>query len=221
MRNVFFCICVCLLTACRSSPETPKTEITSQVRKAPSPESNSGPLIVAFGDSLTAGSGVARDQSYPAELQRLLSRHFRSYRVVNAGIGGETTSEGLSRLQNILDTRPRIVILELGANDGLRGLPLREIQNNLDTIITRLKSAGIEVVLAGMWIPPNYGADYAQGFHQIYIDLAKRRRVTLIPFFLENVAGKPELNLEDGIHPTPEGYRIVAKQVFEAIEPLL
>lgn len=179
------------------------------------------PLIVAFGDSLTAGSGVAPEQSYPSQLQRLLDQSNYSYRVVNAGIGGNTSADGLSRLQSIIDLNPRLVVLELGANDGLRGLPIAAVRKNLETIIERLQAAGIPIILAGMYIPPNYGPEYSQQFHQMYVELAKKYQLALIPFILENVAGRPELNLDDGIHPTGQGYRVVAKTVFEAIRPFL
>jgi acyl-CoA thioesterase-1 len=179
------------------------------------------PVIVAFGDSLTAGSGVAQEQSYPSQLQRLLDQANYSYRIVNAGIGGNTTADGLSRLQSIIALNPRLVILELGANDGLRGLPIAAVRKNLETLIERLQAAAIPIIMAGMYIPPNYGPDYSEQFHQMYLDLAKEYHLRLIPFFLENVAGHPDLNLEDGIHPTGQGYRVVAQTVFEAIKPLL
>lgn len=161
------------------------------------------------------------EQAYPAQLQALLDQSGYSYRVVNAGIGGNTTSDGLARLQSVIDQNPRLVILELGANDGLRGLPIPTVRQNLQNLIERLRASDLQVVLAGMRIPPNYGPEYSEQFHQMYIDLANRYHLTLIPFFLENVAGRPELNLEDGIHPTAQGHHILAKTVFETIKPLL
>ena len=177
--------------------------------------------IVAFGNSLTAGLGVSPDQSYPAQLQRRLLEAGYHYEVINAGVSGETTAGGVRRLAWILKSRPWMVILELGANDGLRGQPLPLMTSNLAKIIDGLQQAGVEVVLAGMQIPPNYGLDYTTGFASLFEQLAQDHSVTLIPFFLEGVAARKELNQADGIHPTAEGYRIVSQTVFDVIEPLL
>ncbi len=179
------------------------------------------PRIVAFGDSLTAGLGVSPDQSYPAQLQRRLREAGYSYEVINAGVSGDTTTGGLRRLAWVLKSRPSMVILELGANDGLRGQPLSLMASNLSEIIDGLQEAGVEVVLAGMQIPPNYGLDYTTGFASLFEQLARDHSVTLIPFFLEGVAARIELNQADGIHPTAEGYRIVSQTVFDVIQPLL
>lgn len=177
--------------------------------------------IVAFGDSLTAGLGVSPDQSYPAQLQGRLREAGYPHAVINAGVSGDTTTGGLRRLAWILKSRPSMVILELGANDGLRGQPLSLMASNLANIIDGLRQAGVEVVLAGMQIPPNYGLEYTTGFAALFEQLARDHSVTLIPFFLEGVAARKELNQADSIHPTAEGYRIVAQTVFEVIEPLL
>lgn len=179
------------------------------------------PRIVAFGNSLTAGLGVSPDESYPAQLQRRLLEAGYHYEVINAGVSGETTAGGLRRLSWILKSRPWMVILELGANDGLRGKPLALMASNLTEIIEGLQQAGVEVILAGMQIPPNYGSAYTKGFASVFERLAQDHGVTLIPFFLEGVAARKELNQADGIHPTAEGYRIVAQTVFDVIEPLL
>ena len=177
--------------------------------------------IVAFGNSLTAGLGVSPDQSYPAQLERRLRKAGYHHEVINAGVSGDTTTGGLRRLDWILKSRPSMVILELGANDGLRGQPLSLMASNLAKIIDGLGEAGVEVVLAGMQIPPNYGLDYTTGFASLFEQLARDHSVTLIPFFLEGVATRKELNQADGIHPTAEGYRIVSQTVFDVIEPLL
>ena len=179
------------------------------------------PRIVAFGNSLTAGLGVSPDQSYPAHLQRRLLEAGYHYEVINAGVSGDTTAGGLRRLSWILRSQPSMVILELGANDGLRGKPLSHMASNLTELIERLQQAGVEVVLAGMKIPPNYGLAYTTGFASVFERLAQDHSVTFIPFFLEGVAARKELNQADGIHPTAEGYRIVAQTVFDVIEPLL
>ena len=179
------------------------------------------PCIVAFGNSLTAGLGVAPDHSYPAHLQRALDAAGYAYRVVNAGVSGETTAGGVRRVSWVLNNKPVIVILELGANDGLRGLSLQETKANLERIIQQLQQASVTVVLAGMKLPPNYGQDYTEGFEALYQTLAKQYRLTLIPFFLDGVAGSASLNQADGIHPTGEGYRLIVERVFPTLEPLL
>ena len=179
------------------------------------------PRIVAFGDSLTAGLGVALEDAYPAQLQRRLEQQGVPYRVINAGVSGDTTAGGLRRVDWALKSRPTILILELGANDGLRGLNPGETKANLERIIQRCQQASVTVVLAGMKLPPNYGADYTKSFEAVYPALAKQYRLMLIPFFLDGVAGSPSLNQADGIHPTGEGYRIIADKVLETVKPLL
>ena len=179
------------------------------------------PRIVAFGDSLTAGLGVAQEEAYPARLQRRLDERGLRYRVINAGVSGDTTAGGLRRVDWVLKSRPEFVILELGGNDGLRGLNLQQTKANLAEIVQRCQAASVKVILAGMKLPPNYGADYIKGFEAIYPALAKQYRLTLIPFFLDGVAGSTSLNQADGIHPTSEGYRIIADKVLETLAPLL
>jgi acyl-CoA thioesterase I len=179
------------------------------------------PRIVAFGDSLTAGLGVAAEEAYPAQLQRRLESEGFRYRVINAGVSGDTTAGGLRRVDWVLKSHPDIVILELGANDGLRGLKLQETQHNLERIIQRCRDASVIVVLAGMKLPPNYGVEYTKGFESIYPALAKQFGLTLIPFFLDGVAGSASLNQVDGIHPTKEGYRVIVEKISETITPLL
>jgi acyl-CoA thioesterase-1 len=188
---------------------------------AAAPSSGDPPIIVAFGDSLTAGLGVAEEDSYPAQLQRRLDQDGFRYRVINAGVSGDTTAGGLRRIGWVLKSRPQIVILELGANDGLRGLSLRETKANLERIIQQCRSASVTVVLAGMKLPPNYGAEYTNSFEAMYSALASEHRLVLIPFFLDGVAGSASLNQVDGIHPTAEGYRIVVDKVLERVKPLL
>jgi len=179
------------------------------------------PRLVAFGNSLTAGSGVAAEDAYPAQLQRRLDEAGFRYRVINAGVSGDTTAGGLRRVRWILNSKPTLVILELGANDGLRGLSLTQTRHNLELIIEQLQQASVTVVLAGMKLPPNYGQEYTQGFEEIYPALARRYHLTLIPFFLDGIAGETELNQADGIHPTAEGYRIIVGNMIEPLKPLL
>ncbi|MFQ5588212.1 MAG: arylesterase [Nitrospiria bacterium] len=178
-------------------------------------------VIVAFGDSLTAGLGVASDQTYPALLDKKLKALGHPYKVINAGVSGETTAGGLRRVSWILKSEPDVVILELGANDGLRGLSLLEMEKNLSGIIQKLQNRDVQVILAGMKIPPNYGARYTQAFAAIYPRLAARFDITLIPFFLEGVAAKPALNQADGIHPTAEGYAVITEQIWPIIQKVI
>ena len=179
------------------------------------------PRIVAFGDSLTAGLGVAPDEAYPGQLARWLREQGFAYDVINAGVSGDTSAGGLRRVEWILKNQPRLVILELGANDGLRGQPLKETYDNLNAIIKGLKAKGVIVVLAGMRLPLNYGDDYTQEFSDLYVRLAQEHDVSFIPFFLEGVATHRYLNQGDGIHPTAEGYSIVVKNVWRTLQPIL
>ena len=186
----------------------------------PSP-TDSRPIILAFGDSLTAGYGLPRGFGYPEQLQRKLDQRGYRYRVVNMGISGDTTSGGRARIKAGLDLTPSIVILELGANDGLRGLPLKQTQANLEEMITAFQKSGATVVLAGMTLPRNYGAVYVRSFEDVFRDLARKLNVPLIPFFLEGVAGNPKLTLDDYLHPNADGYVIVTDNVLKTVEPLL
>lgn len=193
-----------------------------RVEAEPAPQrADDPPRIVAFGDSLTAGLGVPREQTYPTLLQQRLDAAGYGYRVINAGVSGDTTAGGLRRVPWILKNLPMLVILELGANDGLRGLSLDQTKANLEAIIRQLREARVTVVLAGMKLPPNYGEAYTNGFEAMYADLARRYDLALIPFFLDGVAADPTLNQPDGIHPTGEGYRKIVETVFKTIEPLL
>jgi len=176
---------------------------------------------VAFGDSLTAGLGVAPDQTYPAQLQRRLDALGQQYLVLNAGVSGDTSAGGLRRVSWVLAGNPQLVILELGGNDGLRGLSLPETRSHLDAIIQRLKQANVQVILAGMNLPPNYGKEYTSKFEAMYRDLAHVHSIPLIPFLLEGVGGNTSLNQADGIHPTAEGYRIVVETVLKSLLPVL
>lgn len=170
--------------------------------------------IVAVGDSLTAGLGVDEADAYPALLERRLREGGHPWRVVNAGISGETSSGTLSRAGWILTTKPDIVILETGANDGLRGVDPRLTQRNIDEIVSRLRERNVVVVLAGMRMVTNLGREYTEAFASIYPAVARKHGLILIPFFLEGVAGVPSLNQPDGVHPTAEGYRVVAGTVY-------
>ncbi|HEY6260902.1 MAG TPA: arylesterase [Nitrospiraceae bacterium] len=199
----------------------PAIDVAAQPGRPELHGSAARPRIVAFGNSLTAGLGVAPTESYPAQLQRTLDAAGYAYRVVNAGVSGDTTAGGVRRVSWVLNSTPTIVILELGANDGLRGLSLRETKANLERIVQQFQQASVTVVLAGMKLPPNYGQEYTDGFEALYRTIAKQYHLTLIPFFLDGVAGSSSLNQADGIHPTGEGYRLIVEKVFPVLEPLL
>jgi len=179
------------------------------------------PVLLALGDSLTAGLGLAQSQAWPALLQARLGAEGYRYRVVNAGVSGDTSAAGLARLDWQLAQKPALVVLELGANDGLRGLPVAHTRENLAQIITRSRAAGAQVVLAGMQVPPNMGADYSAAFRKMFPELAAEHDIPLIPFVLEGVAGVPSLNQADGIHPTAEGQVILAETIWTHLRPLL
>jgi len=179
------------------------------------------PIIVALGNSLTAGHGLPESESYPSQLQLLLDARGYRYKVINAGVSGDTTAQGLNRMQIVIDYNPAVVIVELGPNDGLRGMPIENTRANLGEIIEKCQGAGAKVVLAGMTLPPNYTRSYIQSFERIYMDLARQYQVMLIPFFLEGVATRQELNLDDGIHPNAAGYKIVAENVLKVLSPML
>lgn len=178
-------------------------------------------VVVALGDSLTAGQGVAPDEAYPAVLEARLRREGYLYRVVNAGVSGDTSAGGLRRVEWVLRARPDVVIVALGANDGLRGLSVEALRDNLEAIVTRLRASGARVLLAGMRVPPNYGDDYARAFAAVFPAVARRTAVPLAPFLLDGVAGDTRLNQPDGIHPTAEGQQVVADRLWPHLRPLL
>lgn len=188
----------------------------------PSTKSDGRPIIVAFGDSLTAGFGLPEDQCFTALLQRKIDEKGRRYQVVNAGVSGDTSAGGVSRIDWALEEGPvKFLILELGGNDGLRGLPIADMKNNLAQIIERAQARGVTVILAGMEAPPNLGEEYTGEFRQAYRDLAKKYKLTLIPFLLEGVAGNREMNQRDGIHPNAAGEKVMTENVWRELEPLL
>lgn len=181
----------------------------------------SSPLVVFLGDSLTAGYGLGEEEGFPALVGAELAKRGLAIRVVNAGVSGDTSAGGLARLDWLMQQRPRIVVVGLGANDGLRGLPLERTEANLRQIVRTVRASSAEVLLLGMRIPPNYGPDYAGAFAALYPRLARELEVPLVPFLLAGVAAQPELNQADGIHPTAEGQRLVAANVLPQLEPIV
>jgi acyl-CoA thioesterase-1 len=174
-----------------------------------------------LGDSLTAGLGLGPDEAYPSILQQRLDARGLAYEIVNAGVSGDTSAGGLRRLEWSLAGDVRILIVALGGNDALRGLPVNELRSNLESIIKQARAKKITVVLAGMEAPPNFGRAYTDDFHSVYALLAKKYGVPLVPFLLQGVAGIESMNQADGIHPTAEGARIAADNVWTTLEPML
>jgi len=179
--------------------------------------------IIFFGDSLTAGYGLSTEQAFPFIVEQELLNRGLDYKVVNAGLSGETSAGGLTRIDWILNQPVDIFVLELGANDGLRGLPLDQTKKNLQSIIEKVqkKNPEVEIVLAGMMVPPNMGKEYSDQFTSMYLELAENNQIIFIPFLLDGVGGHSDLNLPDGIHPNVEGHKIVAKTVLKSLEEIL
>jgi acyl-CoA thioesterase-1 len=186
-------------------------------------ESSAPKVILFFGDSLTAGYGLSPEEAFPAQVEKTLVKSGANVKVINAGLSGETSAGGLSRIEWILRQQVDVFVLELGANDGLRGLPLDQTRKNLQTIIDKVKTKypGCKIVLAGMMVPPNMGKEYATSFQNIFKELAHKNGAVLIPFLLEGVGGIERLNQADGIHPNVEGHKIVAANVLKVVAPLL
>ena len=185
--------------------------------------SASGGNILFLGDSLTIGLGVQQEQAYPALIQEKIRAANLPFDVINAGISGDTSAGGLARLDWVLQKPVDVLVLALGANDGLRGLPVAQLKSNLQSIIDKVKAKNpaVKIVIAGMEIPPNYGADYAAQFSAVFPELAKQNHAALVPFLLEGVGGHIDLNQPDHIHPTAAGHKIVAENVWRVLEPLL
>jgi acyl-CoA thioesterase I len=185
---------------------------------APTPK-----VILFYGDSLTAGYGLSTEEAFPNQVEKKLKEKGKTVKVVNAGLSGETSAGGLSRLDWVLRQPIDIFVLELGANDGLRGLPLDQTEANLQKIIdkVKIKNPKVKIVLAGMMVPPNMGQDYTTQFKKVFPTLAKKNNASLIPFLLQDVGGIEKLNIADGIHPNADGHKIVANTVIKTLEPLL
>lgn len=208
--GLLLCVgCLLLLFGCDESPQIEEVQPEKIVYEG---------VITAMGDSLTAGLGVAPSESYPAVLERMLAATGLNYRVINSGVSGETSSGARSRVDWVLKSNPDIVLLETGANDGLRGIAPELIKNNIAEIIEILLSREITIVLTGMQMTTNLGTEYRQKFNRIYHDLAVRYSLIFMPFFLQDVAAEPRLNQTDGIHPTAEGYQVIAANVLPFVK---
>lgn len=214
-----------LLSACKSGgqPEETQTAAPAEQPASGQPETDTRKVILFFGNSLTAGYGIDTEEAYPALLQRRIDSLGLPWRTVNAGLSGETTASGVTRVAWVLRQPADLFVLELGGNDGLRGISTTETTQNLLKIfeIVREKSPQSRLVLAGMMVPPSMGQRYGEEFARIFPEVATQSGAVLIPFLLEGVGGDPALNLPDGIHPTPEGHRIVAETVWKYLYPLL
>jgi acyl-CoA thioesterase-1 len=213
---------VAALAGCGGNAATEQASKPPRAEPAPLAEpGDPRPKIVALGDSLTAGLGLPESQAYPALLQEKLDADGYAFEVVNMGISGDTSAGGLRRLDWALEGDVKVLIVALGANDGLRGLPVEQMKKNLAGIIERAKAEDITVILAGMEAPPNYGREYTAAFRRVYPDLAREQGVRLLPFLLDKVAGDAALNQPDGIHPNARGAEIVAEGVWKMLRPVL
>jgi acyl-CoA thioesterase-1 len=206
------------LTSCSASTEKKQAEEGTQVVAT-----TANKTILFFGNSLTAGYGIDPEESFAGRIQTRLDSLKKEFRVINGGLSGETTAGGLSRLDWFLEEEPYLFVLELGGNDGLRGIALTETKKNLLAIVDKVqaKYPNTKIILAGMQIPPNMGQEYTEEFKAIYPAVAKEKNIELIPFLLEGVAGNPDLNLPDGIHPTAEGHRLVMETLWPYISKAL
>lgn len=177
--------------------------------------------MVIIGDSLTEGLGVAKESSYPSILEKKINDSGKKWVVINSGISGSTTASALERVKWVTKQPVDLILLVLGANDGLRGIKIEESAKNLSNAIEEIKKKNIKVILVGIYVPPNYGKEYSDNFKKMYVNVAKKHKLKFIPFILEDVAGNPKLNLADGIHPNEEGHKIISEKLFNAIKDQL
>jgi len=221
LRTAVAALALAVAASCTAPAGRSGTDDGTAAPASPAPDASAArPRIVVLGDSLTAGLGIGPEEAYPALLQARVDAAGLRYEVVNAGVSGDTSAGGLSRLDWALDGDVRILIIALGGNDALRGLPVEELKRNLSNIIERASARKITVILAGMEAPPNFGRDYTASFHRAYPDLAREHGIALVPFLLEGVAGVSGLNQRDGIHPTPEGASLIADTVWAVLRPI-
>ena len=220
----YLILSVFILSSCGENTDKKSGENTAEeVQTETEVQTSEKNVILFFGNSLTAGMGLEPSEAFPALIQNRLDSLDYDFEVINAGLSGETTASGKNRINWVLNQDVDVFVLELGANDGLRGIPLEETRKNLQDIINTVKEKNpdTKIVLAGMQIPPNMGEEYTTEFRNIFPELAEKNNVALIPFLLEGVAGDPKLNQQDGIHPTAEGYKVVAKNVWSVLEKVI
>lgn len=234
-RILTFIVLAASLSACQQSGEGPEATASAPESAESAPPVNTTitsdtpdgaattKTVLIFGDSITAGYGLSTEEAFPALLQEKIDARGWPFRVINGGLSGDTSAGGLRRINWMLRTPVDVFVLELGGNDGLRGTPPDATRQNLQGIIDEVKAANSEtkIILAGMQIPPNLGQEYTEAFKDVFPDVAKANDAILIPFLLDRVGGIPELNLPDGIHPTAEGHKLVAENVWQFLEPLL
>ncbi len=220
-KTLFLYLLIFVCVGCTKQSAPAPESVPSRTSPAGAQATKSLPKIVAFGDSLTAGLGLSANEAYPALLQELIKSDGYEYEVVNSGVSGDTSAGGLRRIDWALDGDVRFLILELGANDFLRGQPTAETKQNLAEIIDRAKKKNVKVLLAGMLAPTNAGREYQEQIRNMFVELASEKNVTLIPFFLESVAGIEGLNQPDGIHPNVAGTKMVAGTVYKHLKPML
>lgn len=204
-----------------TAPESENVAAPTPAAEPISTPNAEAPKVIFLGDSLTAGLGVSVEEAFPARVGEILAAEGHPIQVINAGVSGDISAGGASRLDWLLRQKPAVVVVGLGANDGMRGQPLGDLEKNLLDVVRRSQAGGAKVLILGMKIPPNYGKDYADAFEAIYPRVAKETGAALMPFLLEGVAGEPELNQADGIHPTVEGHKIVAKNLAPYLTRLL
>lgn len=226
-RSVFFIVTCLLLAGCTKSRQAsaPPAENSQKPAASQASAQDARPAIVVLGDSLAEGLGVERGRSFPDILQQRLDSRGYSYHVVNLGVSGDTTTGGLGRLDYALSLKPAILVLELGGNDGLRGIPVSSTKKNLDQMISAAQKNGTEVLLTGMTLPINYGPEYIHQFEAVYRDLARSHKVRLVPSLMQPIVdgfkSRPGIMQADGIHPTAEGHELLADNVFQFLKPML
>ena len=216
-------IILMIITSCNTSENSGKKEERKKANSTEKAQQDTMKNILFFGNSLTAGYGLEPDESFPSLIQEKIDSLKLPYKVINAGLSGETTAGGKERINWLLKQKIDVFVLELGANDGLRGIPVAETKSNLQSIVDQVKAKypGVKMAMAGMEVPPNMGSTYASDFRQIFKDIAKKNNMALVPFLLNNVGGIAELNQADGIHPTAKGQKILADNVWEVLKDKL
>lgn len=211
MPNIFLWLMIACSSEIAENKEVAQEKINTEEKRT----TEKRPRVIILGDSLTAGMGLPLDAAYPKLLEKRLKEAKLPTEIVNAGQSGDTTAGGLRRIDWLLSQKPDLLVIELGANDGMRGIPLDEVRANISAMIEKAQQANVPVKLVDMRIPPNYGEEYTSGFQAIYVELAERYQIELLPFLLQEVGGKKELNQADGIHPTQEGHQQISSRLYE------